>query len=280
MSGQWELSPGHLGAGSTIAEVWRHRQLLRFIGDRALRKTYKRTILGWLWLFINPLFPLALRALVFGALLGVSSNGLPYFLFLVGGTVIWDAFATTLTWGTRSLEMNRNLTEQIYLPRAILPFGNAAPAFLDLALKSGVFLLAVAYYALRDGRVYVRGDLDMLWSAAALLLAWLFALALSLFTSIWGETARDVRFALGQLLSVWYLMTPVLYPLSAVPAEHRQWMLINPMAVIAETFKWGLFGVGEFPAVPLAATAAFVLVLLTAGLVYFAHAEARTIDER
>lgn len=280
MNGQWELSPGHPGAGATIAEVWRHRKLLRFIGDRALRKTYRRTVLGWLWLFINPLFPLALRALIFGALLGVRSDGLPYFLFLVAGTVVWDAFAATLTWGTRSLEMNRNLTEQIYLPRAILPFGNATPALLDLAIKSGVFALALGYYALRDGRVYLRGDVELLWSAGALLLALLFALALSLFTSVWGETARDVRFALGQLLSVWYLMTPVLYPLSAVPAEHRHWMLLNPMAVIAETFKWGLFGIGEFPAIPLAATTAAVLALITAGLLYFTYAEARAIDER
>ena len=117
-------------------------------------KMYRRTVLGWLWLFINPLFPIALRALIFGGLLGVGSNGLPYFLFLLAGTVVWDMFATSLMWGTRALEMNRDLTDQIYHPRAILPFGNMAPALLDLALKAGVFLAAaLMFYTLRDGRV-------------------------------------------------------------------------------------------------------------------------------
>ncbi len=280
MSERWEVSPRYPGALATLAEVWQYRRLLRFIGDRAFRKQYRRTVLGWLWLFINPLFPIALRAVIFGGLLGVGSNGLPYFLFLLAGSVIWDVFATSLMWGTRALEMNRDLTSQIYHPRAILPLGNMAPAILNLGLKLGVFALALAYYAARDGRMYLRIDVSLLWSLAALALALVFALALSFFTAIWGETARDMRFALGQLLSVWYLLTPVLYPLSQIPAEHRDWMLLNPLAIIVETFKWGLFGVGEFYPKALGYTALGVAFVLTAGLIYFVRREARTIADR
>jgi ABC-type polysaccharide/polyol phosphate export permease len=280
VSEQWEVTTRHPGAFGTIAETWRHRRLLGFIGDRALRKLYRRTVLGWLWLFINPLFPVALRAVVFGALLQVDSNGLPYFLFLLAGTVAWDVFATALYWGTRSLEMNRDLTDQIYHPRAILPIGNMAPAVLNLALKVGVFLLALIYYAARDGRIYLRTDANVLWAVPALALAFLFALALSFFTSIWGEKTRDMRFALSQILSIWYLLTPVLYPLSEVPPEHRAWMLMNPLAIIVETFKWSLFGVGEFYGDALGATAAALSVVLVAGLVYFTRTEARTVEER
>jgi lipopolysaccharide transport system permease protein len=263
-----------------VAEVWQYRQLLGFIGDRALRRLYRRTVLGWLWLLINPLFPIALRAVIFGALLGVGSNGLPYFLFLLAGTVIWEVFSASLMWGTRSLEMNRDLTDQIYHPRAILPLGNMAPALVNLGLKVAVFALALAYYGIRDGRMYLRGDLSLLWAFAALALAFLFALAISFFTSVWGETARDMRFALGQLLSIWYLLTPVLYPLSQIPAEHRGWMMFNPLAIIVETFKWGLFGVGEFYPQAFGIIALAVVVLLAGGLIYFTRTEARTIAER
>ena len=267
MNQRWEVSPRYPGAIATMVEVWQYRRLLGFIGDRALRKLYRRTVLGWLWLFINPLFPIALRAVIFGALLGVGSNGLPYFVFLLAGTVIWDVFATSLMWGTRALEMNRDLTSQIYHPRAILTFGNMTPAFLNLVLKVGVLALALVFYALRDGRGYLRGDLSMLWALAALALAFLCALAMSLFTSIWGERIRD-------------LLTPVLYPLSQIPPEHRGWMLFNPMAIIVETFKWGLFGVGEFYPEALGITAIAIALLLTAGLLYFARTEARTIADR
>jgi lipopolysaccharide transport system permease protein len=280
VSQRWEVTGNPQGPAAALADAWAHRRLLRFVGDRALRKIYKRTVLGWLWLFIMPLFPLALRALIFGALLGVSSSGLPYFLFLLAGTIVWDTFAASLTWGTRSLEMNRHLTEQIHMPRTIMPLGNITPALLDLAIKLAVFALALAYYGVSDQRLYLRADTGVLWAAAALALALLFALAISLFTSVWGETTRDMRFALGQVLSIWYLLTPVLYPLSAVPEAYRGWMLLNPMAIIAETFKWGLFGVGAFDPRALGGAAGGVLVLTVAGFVYFLRAESRAIDER
>jgi lipopolysaccharide transport system permease protein len=276
----WESSPRYPGPLGTMVEVWEHRGLLRYIGGRALRKMYRRTLLGWLWLFINPLFPIALRAIIFGALLGVGSNGLPYFLFLLAGTVVWDVFASSLMWGTRSLEMNRDLTDQIYHPRAILPLGNMTPALLNMALKVGVFIAALIFYTARDGHIYLRADASLLWAVAALALALLSALALSFFTAIWGEMTRDIRFALGQLLSVWYLLTPVLYPLSEVPEAHRGWMMLNPLAIIVETFKWGLFGVGEFYPRAFGWTAAAMLVLCAAGLTYFVRTDARANAER
>ena len=280
MSVRWEVSSRHPGAVATLGEVWQYRKLLGFIGDRALRKMYRRTVLGWLWLFINPLFPIAMRALIFGGLLGVGSNGLPYFLFLLAGSVVWDTFSNSLVWGTRSLEMNRDLTDQIYHPRALLPFGNMTPALLNMALKVGVLAVAVIFYTAQDGRAYLRTDIGLLWAFAALAVALLLALGISFFTAVWGETARDIRFALSQLLSVWYLLTPVLYPLSQVPEKYRAWMLLNPLAIIVETFKWGLFGVGDLYRDEFAATAVAVLVLICVGLTYFSRAEARTVAER
>jgi homopolymeric O-antigen transport system permease protein len=280
MNTQWEVTPRYPGAFATVAEVWRYRRLLGFIGDRALRKMYRRTVLGWLWVFINPLFPIALRAVVFGALLGVGSDGIPYFLFLLAGTVVWEVFAASLMWGTRSLEMHGDLSDQIYHPRALLPFGNMTPALLNVALKIGVLVLAVMFYAARDGRAYVRVDVALLWALAALMLALLLALAISFFTSIWGENARDIRFALNQLLSIWYLLTPVLYPLSQVPEAQRGWLLLNPLAIIVETFKWGLFGVGEFYPEAFGTTALAVAAALLGGLIYFSRSEARAIAQR
>ena len=280
MTERWEVSPRAPGVAATTVEVWQHRGLLRFVGDRALRKMYRRTVLGWLWLFINPLFPLALRALVFGALLGVGSDGLPYFLFLLAGKVVWEVFSTSLMWGTRALELNRDLYGQVYHPRAILPFGNMTPSALNFGLKLGIFALALVYYTVRDGRMYLRGDWGLLLAVGALVMAFAFALGLSYFTSILGEKTRDMRFALGGFMGVWYLLTPVMYPLSQVPAEYRGWILLNPLAVVVETFKWGLFGVGAFYGTALAVTAAGVCLLLLAGLTYFTRREARVVAER
>ena len=151
---------------------------------------------------------------------------------------------------------------------------------LNLVLKVGIFALALAYYTVRDGRMYLRLDAGLLVAAGALLLAFLCAQALAFFTSIWGEHTRDMRFALGGFMGVWYLLTPVMYPLSQVPAEYRGWMLLNPLAIIVETFKWGLFGVGSFYGAALLGTTAGVFLLLLAGLTYFTRREARVVAER
>ena len=276
----WEITPHTTGLRQTVSDAWRHRRLLGFLSTRAVQKMYRRTVLGWVWLFINPLFPLALRALIFGGLIGVSSEGIPYFLFLVAGSIAWDTFASSLTWGTRGLEMNRHLVDQIYVPRALLPFGNTAPALLDFAMKLAVFAVAIGYYLAADDRIYVRGGIPLLWAVAALGLVFALSSALTFFTSVWGEGRRDMRFTLGQLLSIWYLLTPVLYPLSAVPERYRDWMLANPMAVVVETFKWGLFGTGELRPMAFGVTAAAIGALWLAGLMYFARAEAQAIAER
>jgi lipopolysaccharide transport system permease protein len=250
------------------------------VGARALRRIYRRTVLGWLWLFINPLFPLALRVLIFGILLGAPSDGLPYPLFLLAGSIVWDTFAASLMWGARALEMNRHLTEMVYLPRALLPFGNVTPALLDLAITTAIFVAAATYYSIANTQAYVVLGSNLWWAAAAFGLMLAFAIAVSLFTSVWGESARDMRYALAQILPVWYLLTPVFYPLSAVPDQYRSWVLLNPLAIVVETFKWGLFGVGELRPTALAGTAGAVFVLMIAGLAYSMAAEARAIDER
>lgn len=253
--------------------------MLRFIGARALRKIYRRTMLGWAWLFIIPLFPIALRTLVFGGLLNVGADGVPYLLFLTAGTVVWDLFAMGLTWGTRGLEMNRGVADQVYVPGAVLVLGNLTPALLDFVLKVGALvLMALVFWAFQ--RTAPVSLVNLPWTMAALGLAFLLAIALSFFTSVWGEAGRDTRFVLGQVLAVWYLMTPVLYPASAMPESWRPWIALNPMAPIVETFKWSLFGVGQHDPRALATSAGGIGILLVLGLVYFSRNEATASDER
>jgi lipopolysaccharide transport system permease protein len=280
VSERWEISAEQAGVGRSLGDLWRHRRFIGFVGRRALRRIYRRTALGWLWLFINPLLPLGLRVLIFGVLLGAPSDGLPYVLFILAGSLVWDTFAASLMWGTRAQEMNRHLTEQVYLPRALLPFGNVTPAILDFGITSAVFLLVLTYYTIANDQSYIVPGSNLLWAAAALILMLAFSIGLSLFTAVWGETERDMRYGLAQILPIWYLLTPVFYPLSAVPPAYQAWILLNPLAIVVETFKWGLFGIGQLRPAAFGATAAGVLLLIAAGVAYSMRAEAVAVAER
>jgi lipopolysaccharide transport system permease protein len=275
----WSIDPAHPGPIETVADLWRNRRMLRFITSRAMRKIYRRTVLGWVWLLIIPLFPIALRTIIFGGLLAVPTDGVPYLLFLTGGTVVWDLFALGLIWGTRGLEMNRGVADQVYVPGIVLTLGNMGPAVLDFALKLAAFLLmAFAFWAM-TGAVPIHAA-TLHWTVAALALSFGLAFAIALFTSVWGEVGRDTRFVLGQVLGVWYLLTPVLYPVSAAPPSWRPWLALNPMAPIVETFKWSLFGVGTHDPQAFAMSAAVVAIAGVLGLTYFARNEAAASDAR
>lgn len=275
----WEITNQVPGPLRTLTQVWTERRLMYFLAVRSVRKMYRRTMLGWLWLFILPLFPIALRTLVFGGLLGVTSEGIPYFLFLMVGQLTWDLFAVSVTWGTRGLELHGGV-QDVYVPRVIMPLGAMAPAFLDLAIKIGVLVLAVVYFWVRDGRSYVVWGPYLLLAPAALVVTVGFAMAIALFTSVWSEEARDARYALGQVLSIWYLLTPILFPLSAVPESWRPWMMLNPLAAIVNTFKYALLGVGQPELRMFGSATLLVLALFIVGIRYFATHDAAVTDSR
>lgn len=274
----WTIEPRSGGPAARIGEVWRYRRLLRFFAARAVTKLYRNTVLGKSWLLLRPLVPLAVRTIVFGGLLDVGSESVPYFLFLLVGTACWDLFAGALMWATRSLEQNRGLIGKVYVPRIILPVATTAPAFLYLAIHMGVMACAAGYFYATQGTAYVVLSPRLLWAVAALILAITFALAIGFFTSVMATVGRDVRFTLGYVLDFWYFLTPVLYSVSMVPEQYRWLLYLNPMAAVVEMFKYGLLGVDQVE-LPLAASAtAVTLIVLAAGLWFFTRAESDAVD--
>jgi lipopolysaccharide transport system permease protein len=274
----WTIEPRSGGAVARLREVWTYRRLLRFFATRAVTKLYRNTILGKSWLLLRPLVPLFVRAIVFGGLLNVGSNNIPYFLFLVIGTTCWDLFAGSLTWATRSLEQNRGLIGKVYVPRVILPVAMTAPAFINLFIHLGVAACTAGYFYVTHGTPYVVLSPQLLWALGGLLLAVTLALGIGFFTSVLATIGRDVRFTLAFVLDFWYFLTPVLYPVSAVPAEYRWALYLNPMAAAVEMFKFGLLGVGHVEPALVGSATAVTLAVLGAGLWYFTRAESDAVD--
>lgn len=274
---RWAIEPWTDGVGPRIRELWQYRRLGGFFGLKALQKLYARTKLGWLWLFIRPLFPLVVKTLVFGGLLGVGSEGVPYFLFLLTASTVWELFASAVSWGTRGLELNRGFLRQIYVPRLIMVAANMTPAFLTFVIYLGVLAGGLVYFGIKDGRMYLQAA-NLGWAALAVAMTITLALAISLWTSVPALVARDVRFTVNYVLGFWIFLTPVMYPLSAVPEQWRPWMLANPMAPIIEAFKYGVLGIGSIESVHIAISGGITLAVLVGGLFFFARAEADAAD--
>src|SRR5882672_7845194 len=143
---KWSNEPRRPGLIATAIEVWHYRRFVNFLGAKSFRKLYARTMLGWSWVFVTPLFPILLNLFVFGALIGVTSEGIPYFLFLMIGNLAWDFFSSALMWSTRGLEMHRKVIDRVYVPRVILPIATMTPAIFNFLINFVATVLVILYY--------------------------------------------------------------------------------------------------------------------------------------
>ena len=268
-----------LGIVARAEELWRYRRLLSFFGIQAVKDRYKGTTLGAFWLFARPLMPVALGTLIFGGLLEVPSEDVPYFLFFLTGLSCWRIFERSMRWVTRSLDTQRSLLRRMYFPRLALPISATTPAVVEFLILLGLLILAAGYYWWVDGVLYLRVGLPMLAALGAIAMTVFVALSAGLFTSVWQtRPSRRPTTRSAMSCSSGMYATPVIYPASAIPEEYRFVLYLNPMAPLVETYKWGMLGISEFPFLPLLSGLALTAVVFAGGLMYFGRSEAASVD--
>lgn len=275
---KWVIEPVRVGLIARAKELWRYRRILWFLAERRIKDRYEDTTLGKFWLFARPLMPILISTIIFGRLLGVPSDGVPYFLFFLAGSSCWRIFERSVQWVTRSLDQNRGLIKKVYFPRLIAPISSVAPALTEGGVLVTLLVAACIFYYVHDGVFYLRLGVGILAAAVAVVMAMLLAIAVGLWTSVLQVKHKDVQYSIRYFTQLWQYVTPVLFPLSAVPEKYRLIFFINPMTPIVEMYKWGLLGIGQFPGAELALSIAVMLAILSTGIVYFNRSEAASVD--
>jgi lipopolysaccharide transport system permease protein len=280
-AGMWVIEPRQHGAFARLRELWSYRYLWWFFASASVTALYRGSALGWVWLLLRVVFPIGLNALVFGNVLGQAEkvDHAPYFLFFVCGMASWMVFERSLFYITRSVEQNRRLVTRVYFPRLILPVSAIAPGLVYLAVLLVVLALTVVLFHQRHGVWYVTLQPGLLVSVAAVVVSLFFAVAVGLWTSVLQARYRDVRYALRYVIPFWFLLTPVIYPLSEISNRYRWLAALNPMAPLVEAFKWGTLREGSFPAVPAAMSFVLVILTMVTGLWFFNREEAASVDK-
>lgn len=279
--GVWVIEPRQHGSFARLRELWSYRYLWWFFASAAVTSLYRRSMLGWLWLLIRVVAPIGLNALVFGNMLDQARKveHAPYLLFFLCGMIAWTVFERSLYFVTLSVEKNRRLVTRVYFPRLILPVSSVAPGLLYLAILIVVLVITVVGFYQRDGVWYVTLSPRLFVSAAAIAAALLFAVAIGLWTSVLQARFRDVRYAMRYVTPFWFLLTPVVYPMSEISDRYPWLVTLNPMAPIVEAFKWGTLGGGVFPTTAAATSLGLIVVIMATGLWYFNREEAGSVDK-
>ena len=273
----WVIEPVRAELFQRLREFFRYRRITWFFAVRSVKDMYEGTVLGKIWLF-RPIIPMLITSLIFGVMLGVPSDGLPYPLFFIAGGSLWMMFERSMMWVTRSLDGGKSLVKKLYFPRLVLPVSAASPAFLYFLVFLIMILLSCVYYFVRYGDWYLVIGPQLLLLPVLGLGTLLLAVSFGLFTAVWQTRAKDVRYAVRYAMRFWQFLTPVIYPLSQVPEEYRLLISLNPVTGYVETFRWALFGAGLLDLRALGMSVGLTVLIFWAGLWYFTKEETASVD--
>jgi homopolymeric O-antigen transport system permease protein len=252
-------------------ELWRYRELLLFFAWRDLKVRYKQTFLGITWAVLQPIMYMVVFTLFFGRVAGLYSEGKPYALLALSGSVIWLYFANSVTLSSQSLVGNSSLITKVYFPRLDASLAPVLAGLVDLMLSTGVLVVVMLAYGEVPGpRVLVAIPFTLLAMGTAIGVgSWLAAI---------NVKYRDVRYVVPFLLQLWLFASPVVYSGELLDGKLRTIYYLNPMAGVVEGFRWAFLG-----GVPPAYSSVLLSTLsggflLVAGVLYFRRTERSFAD--
>lgn len=228
------IQAGGHSLATDLAELWTHRELLYFLVWRDIKIRYKQTMFGAAWAILQPLLTTVIFTLLFGRLAHVPSDGVPYPVFAYAGLLPWTFFSNAVAASSNSLVGNSHLITKVYFPRMVIPGGAVGAALLDFAIAFIVLFGMFVYYHLPITPA------DLLLVPLALLIA-LLAFAMGMWTSALNVKYRDIRHALPFLIQIWMFASPIIYPVTFVPARWRSVLVLNPLTGIIDGFRAALF---------------------------------------
>jgi lipopolysaccharide transport system permease protein len=265
------IEPPHGWLDLRLAEVWEYRELLYFFVWRDIKIRYKQTVIGVLWVVLQPLLTMGVFTLFFGRLAKLPSEGLPYPVFYFAALVPWAYFATSLSACTAVLVGNQHVITKVYFPRLVLPFAAVCTALLDLAIGFVVMIIITLAYGFRPGPAILLIPLFVL-------LAQMTALAIGLWTCALNALYRDMAAIVPFVIQFLMLASPVAYSSTLVPPRWQALYHLNPMADVIDGFRWSVTGRGHPPSPMIFAAAGMVALVLVAGLMFFQRVEGTVVD--
>lgn len=260
-----------------LADVWRYRDLLWLFVRRDFVAVYKQTILGPLWFFIQPLLTTLVFTIIFSGVAKIPTDGYPAMLFYLAGTTPWNYFATCLTKTSSTFVQNAGIFGKVYFPRLVVPLSIVVSNIIQFGIQFVLFLGFLLYYLAKGSTISPHWSLLLVLTPVLILLMATLGLGAGIIVSSLTTKYRDFTFLVAFGIQLMMYGTPIIYPLSAIPAKWRWLVELNPMTAPIEAFR-GLFLGGPIPWSSLAISTAITAILLAIGVVIFNRVEKTFMD--
>ncbi|MGY2253710.1 ABC transporter permease [Pseudomonas reactans] len=239
------------GPLSLFASLWKNRSLISQMTKREVIGRYRGSVMGLTWSFFNPILMLAVYTFVFSEIFrarwaGVETGKGGFAVLLFVGMIVHGLFAECANRAPSLIMTNSNYVKKVVFPLEILPV---------ITLGSALFHSCISLVVLLAAQFLIMGQLY--WTAllfplilVPLILA---TLGVSWLLASLGVYLRDVGHVITVLTTVLLFLSPVLYPIAALPEAYKPWLKLNPLTYIIEESRsvllfghlphWGNLGI-------------------------------------
>ena len=271
------ISSRHRWFDLNLKEVWKYRDLIVLFTRRSFVLTYKQTVLGPAWIFLNPLISSIIYAFVFGGIAGIGTDGVPQLLFYLCSNAIWIFFSSCVTKNAQTFTANAGVFGKVYFPRLTTPISNVLASIIQFGVQMLLVLLFLAYYL-------AKGAVSPNWWAwllipVALVHLGVMGLGFGIIISSLTTKYRDLAILVNFGVQLWMYATPIVYPLSQLgDGLMKTILLINPVTAPVELIRYAVLGRGTIVPAYLALSWAITALVAVFGVMIFNHVEKTFMD--
>ena len=253
-----------------LRELIRYRALLTSLVSKEVRVRYRGSVLGFVWTFLNPVLLMCVYALVFSVYLRIEMKN--YAVFMFCGLIPWLWFASAALEGVTSIVDGAGILTRAMIPAQIFPavcvFSNMVNFLFSLPMLM-IFLIA---FGVRLG-----------WALTALpviiAVQLIFTMGFVCTTSALNVQFRDIKHLLANIITLWFFISPILYPMEMIPDKYRALVHYNPMGVLVISYQ-DIFFYNRMPRWDILGTATlFSFLTLVIGAWIFNRMRERFAEE-
>lgn len=260
-----------------LKEIIQYKDLIFLFVRRTFVSQYKQTILGPAWAIIQPLLTTIVFTIVFGNLAGLSTDGIPPFLFYMCSNIAWGYFSGCLTATSSTFVTNAAILGKVYFPRLVMPISTVITQLISFAIQFIFFVIILIIYAFTPGN-NILPNVYILLSPLLLLQMALFGLGVGIIVSALTIKYRDLAMLVNFGVQLWMYATPVAYSLSIIPKKWMGLYMLNPMTPLIETFRYAFLGTGSFQLGYYMFSWSLTIVVLVIGVILFSRVEKTFMD--
>ncbi len=272
-----DISPEHNLFDLHLKEVWNYRDLMILMVRRDFVSGYTQTVLGPLWIFIQPIFTTIMFTFVFGNLAGISTEGIPGPVFYMAGLIPWNYFSDCLNKTSTVFTANAGIFGKVYFPRFIMPLTIVISNLIKLGIQILLLIGMWLYFVFQGAAIQPQYHLLILFPLIILLMA-ILGLGLGMIISSITTKYRDLNTLIGFGVQLLMYATPIIYPLSEANPKYRWIISLNPLTPMMELNRRIFFGTGMIDLNGILYCILFTLFTFFVGLILFNKTEKTFID--